>query len=227
MSVDRTIASATETGALEPGDAGLRGCRSFVKGGVNDGAGRYCSGMAIIDRLVLAVAGCACAVVIGACGSSESRPRIVDASSRTYHDAAGWSVRVPTGWRVARFVEHRRGASVSGAVFSNVKLPAPDFVPGYPIQINDYALPAQGIGLVIANDLLRSGEMQRLPSPPLPSPDSSGDRWIFSSGPAPSAYLETLNFHRATKSFVASAKIGLRASRAQRSAMDSIITSLR
>ena len=182
--------------------------------------------MAITDRpkLVLALS---CALAISSCGSSSSRPRIADTSSRTYRDPAGWTIQVPPGWRVARFTDARGATSVAGAVISNMRLPAPDLVRGYPIQINGRVLPRRGIGLVIANDPSRSLSIGALPSPPLPSPDGKGDQWSIGSAPSASPYLETLQFRRAGTTFVASAKIGAHASRANLRALASVITSLR
>jgi hypothetical protein len=79
------------------------------------------------------------------------------------------------------------------------------------------------------------GDLQRtavdarhwLPSPPLRSPDASGDQWSIGSAPTGSPYLETLEFRVAGKTFVASAKIGAHVSRANLRALASVLTSLR
>ncbi len=183
--------------------------------------------MAIIDRPKLVLALSALALAISSCGSGSPQPRIADTSSRTYRDPAGWTIQVPPGWRVTRFTDAGGATAVTGAVISNVRLPAPDLLHGYPIQINGRVLPGRGIGLVIANDPSRSLSIGALPSPPLPSPDGKEDRWSIGSAPSGSPYMETLQFRRADTTFIASAQIGAHASRANLRALGSVITSLR
>lgn len=147
----------------------------------------------------------------------------------TYRDPAGWRVNVPAGWHVVRFSSTKGSVSAAGAQFSNVPLPAPSAIPGYPIQSKLGPRPASGIGLVIATDT-ETGLPGRSPghivTVPLPAPDQHG--WNVGSTLVGSGqpYLETLWFKNHQTTFIASVKVGTKASRADLAAIDHIIDSL-
>ena len=145
--------------------------------------------------------------------------------ARTYRDPAGWSVNVPPGWHVVRFSESRDGVG-PGAQFSNVRLPKPASVPGYPIQVNERVLPARGIGLIIATASGPHPSHVPLAVPPLPSP-SGGKDWGVASAPPGSSYLESLWFRGNGKTFIATGKVGPKATVADLKAFAAIIRSLR
>lgn len=72
--------------------------------------------------------------------------------SSVYHDAAGWMIDVPPGWHVVSFHTSKDGATAAGAQISNVSLPAPTIMPGFPVQASGQTLPAHGVALIIATD---------------------------------------------------------------------------
>jgi hypothetical protein len=78
--------------------------------------------------------------------------RLPDGHDGVYHDAAGWMIDVPPGWHVISFHSSKDGPTAAGAQISNVRLPAPTIMPGFPIQANGETLPAHGVSLVIATD---------------------------------------------------------------------------
>ncbi len=47
-----------------------------------------------------------------------------------------WTVDVPAGWHAVRFSVSTGGAASAGVQLSNVRLPAPSVIPGYPVQVN-------------------------------------------------------------------------------------------
>lgn len=112
---------------------------------------------------------------------------------------------------------------------SNVQLPAPSVIPGYPIQSKLGRRPPRGIGVVIATDT-ETGSPGRSPGyivvPPLPAPDQHG--WNVGSTLVGSGqpYIETIWFRGDHKMFVASVKVGTKASRANLAVVDRIIHSL-
>jgi len=55
---------------------------------------------------------------------------------RAVLDSAGWTVDVPAGWHAVRFSVSTGGAASAGVQLSNVRLPAPSVIPGYPVQVN-------------------------------------------------------------------------------------------
>jgi hypothetical protein len=61
-------------------------------------------------------------------------------------------IDVPPGWHVLSFQSSKDGATAAGAQISNVPLPAPALIPGFPIQASGEILPAHGVSLVIATD---------------------------------------------------------------------------
>jgi hypothetical protein len=157
----------------------------------------------------MAVAGCTNA---GAPGTAQGQ---------RYRSNAGWSVRIPAGWHPVRFNESKDGVSAAGVQLSNVRLPRPSIVAGFPMQVNAGVLPSQGVGIVIATDhdpKLRRGTVV---VPPL-----SSKEWLVGSSLGDQPYLETLWFRADGQVLLASAKIGAKAMPAALSAIDGIIRSV-
>jgi hypothetical protein len=145
-----------------------------------------------------------------------------------YRDPAGWTIEVPRGWRLVRFSGAHGNVSGAGAQISNVRLPAPKVLPGYPIQSPLSAHPAGGVGLVIATDSetgLPGRSHGSIKVPPLPSPDQCG--WSAGSAYGGQPYLETLWFKGNGKTFIASVKVGAKAARTDLATVDRIVHSLR
>ena len=87
----------------------------------------------------------------GSPGHSYLTP-LADGHGSVYHDTAGWLIDIPPGWHVVSFRSSKGGATAVGAQISNVALPAPTIMPGFPIQSNGEILPARGVSVVIATD---------------------------------------------------------------------------
>lgn len=150
------------------------------------------------------------------------------ANARVNRDPAGWTVEVPHGWHVLRFSGSDHGVSGAGAQISNVRLPAPRVISGYPIQSSGLVLPPRGVGLVIATDNetgLPGNSRGYIKVPPLPAPSQCG--WNVGSALGGSPYLETLWFRGNHRTFVATVKVGPKATGKDLAAIDSIIHSLR
>jgi hypothetical protein len=62
---------------------------------------------------------------------------------QAYRDSAGWTITIPPGWHVAPFSETGDAITTAGVQLSNVPLPPPEIIPGYPVQIR--YLPEHGI----------------------------------------------------------------------------------
>jgi len=166
------------------------------------------------------------ALTVAACtvgGTSEGPER-----NRThiYADSAGWSIKVPPGWHAVHFSATKDGITATGVQLSNVRLPLPSLVAGYPIQVNDRVLPGDGIGLIIATDpdpkLAHGRPAQK---PPLPAPN--GRYWNVGSSSAGEPYIETLWFRAHGKIFIACAKIGSQTTSRQLAVVAAVIRSLR
>ena len=160
---------------------------------------------------------------LAACTSGSGSPLVSD-HPQVYRDSSGWSIRVPPGWHARQFSDTRNGITSSGVQLSNVKLPLPSVVPGYPVQVNSQVLPGNGIGIIIATD--PDSKLQRGPilKPPLPAPN--GRYWNIGSSLAGTPYLETLWFRVRGMTFIASAKIGPQATSHELEVVSSIIRSL-
>jgi hypothetical protein len=148
---------------------------------------------------------------------------------QTYQDGAGWTITVPPGWHVAPFSDTQDGILTAGVQLSNVPLPPPAVIPGYPVQVLDHALPAHGIGLTITADTDTGSPDAPVAVPPLPYPD----RWAKSStGPqmragAGGSHVEVLWFLIGSTVFEACAKIGPRVTSADHAALAAAIRSIR
>ena len=102
--------------------------------------------------------------------------------------------------------DSRNGITAAGVQLSNVKLPPPSLIPGYPIQVNNRVLPARGVGLIIAADPDRRLSHGLVSKPPLPAPDSR--YWMIGSALGGGQYMEALCFRVEGKVFIACAKVG-------------------
>jgi hypothetical protein len=163
--------------------------------------------------------------VVAACSAGGTASLPVSGHARIYHDSSGWSMKIPAGWRALPFSDTRGGITATGVQLSNVRLPLPSLIPGYPIQVNDRVLPGRGIGLIIAADpdpRLSRGPVEK---PPLPAPN--GRYWSMGSSPAGDPYLETLWFRAHGMTFIASAKIGSLVTSHQLTVVAAVIRSLR
>ena len=174
------------------------------------------------------------AVAVAACSASGGAGRESGLQGQTYRDSGGWAITVPRGWHAVPFRESMHGIVSSGVQLSNVRLPSPTIVPGFPIQVNDRVLPDQGIGLIIAMDK----DLRLSPTPmaslPLPSPNGGPrQQWAVGSAPAPRGareslpYIEVLWFRIGGTDFIASAKIGSSPSGADFKALAQAVRSLR
>ena len=112
-----------------------------------------------------------------------------------YRDPYGWVIEIPHGWNLVPFSSSAKAVSSAGAQISNVRLPAPRALRGYPIQADGRGLPARGIGLVIATDSetgLPGRSHGYIVAPPLPTPDQC--KWSVGSALAGQPYIETVWF---------------------------------
>ncbi len=158
--------------------------------------------------------------MVGGCASQIGH--IVDYASQVYRDRAGWLVSVPHGWHMVRFSQSRRGVASAGVQISNVRLPPPRLVRGYPIQVNDRVLPARGVALIVATDTERfsQGMAARLPLPSLA-------KWLHGSALGGEPYMEIQRFRANGRRFIADAKVGAKASRTDTATLAWIVHSLR
>jgi hypothetical protein len=164
-------------------------------------------------------------LAVAACGAAGSSTVAASHLRQTYRDRAGWTIEVPPGWHAVRFSDAKDGITSAGVQLSNVQLPPPTLIPGYPIQVNSQVLPGRGVGLIIATDTDPSLSRDYVAVPPLPAP--TGRYWTTGSAPAGAAYIQTLWFRVNNTTFIACAKIGPKATSGDRQAIAAIIRSLR
>lgn len=116
--------------------------------------------------------------------------------------------RCPFGWRS----------------LSNVRFPAPVLLPRTPAEVNSEALPAGGVGLVIAT---ATGRIPAYAKVALPPPWPGGSRgWLLVSAPAHSPVYEWLWFRIGATTYVADVAIGWKASRVAQQALGPIVHSI-
>jgi hypothetical protein len=169
-----------------------------------------------LTGLILVLTAAAC----GAGGGTTSTSH----QGRTYRDSAGWTIQVPPGWHTVHFSDSEDGITSAGVQLSNVQIPPPSLIPGFPIQASGQVLPAQGVALIIATDTDAKLSHKAAAVPPLPAPD--GRYWTMGSAPGGSPYLQTLWFHAYGATFIACAKIGPRASSGDLKAVAAVVQSL-
>jgi hypothetical protein len=108
---------------------------------------------------------------------------------------------------------------------SNIELPSPSLVPGFPIQTNGKDLPADGLAIIIAIDDDPSDAQQPPQSPP--TPPLNLDDFIHGSALAGSATLDLMWFTGNGRTFLATIKAGPKVSASDRTALESAVSSLR
>jgi hypothetical protein len=175
-----------------------------------------------LTGLILVLAAAACGAAGGSATMTASHP------GQTYRDSAGWIIKVPPGWHVLRFSDSKDGITAAGVQLSNAKLPAPVLVPGFPIQANGGVLPTRGVGVVIATDTdpkVPHGPMAVLPLPAFDAPNG-WKYWNAGSASAGAPYIEILWFRAHSATFIATVKIGPKATSSDRQAVAAIIQSL-
>ncbi len=173
---------------------------------------------------LIAIAACIAITALAACTSSGTGSLLVSNHTQVYRDSSGWSLRVPAGWHARQFSVTKDGITSAGVQLSNVKLPTPSLVPGYPVQVSNRLLPTHGIGLIIATDpdpKLQRGPFQR---PPLPAPN--GRYWNVGSSVIGTPYMETLWFRTHGRTLIACAKVGPKTTSQDLRALAAIIRSL-
>jgi hypothetical protein len=168
-------------------------------------------------------------IAVGACGAGGSTTLTASQQGHTYRDRSGWTIEVPPGWHTVRFSDSRDGITSAGVQLSNVRLPPPVLVPGFPIQVNGDILPARGVGLIIATDTDPKLPRGHVAVPPLPAFDAPNGwkYWNAGSAPAGSPYIEILWFRAQSAAFIACAKIGPKATSGDLKAVAAIVESLR
>jgi len=162
-------------------------------------------------------------LTMAACGGGGPNPVQVGGDVQTYHDSSGWSITVPPGWHAVHFSDSKNGVTSAGMQLSNVRLPLPSLLPGYPIQVNGRVLPARGVGLIIATDTDPKLPPDQVAMLPLTYPDG----WMAGSAPAGSSYMDVLWFRAHGMTFIATAKIGPRATKRDLKTVATAIRSLR
>lgn len=155
-------------------------------------------------------AGVALVIAAAGCGSGASTSVTFSHQGHKYRDAAGWSVEVPPGWHSVQFSDSAKGITSAGVQLSNVPLPPPSLVPGFPVQVNNRVLPAHGVGLIIATDTDPKLSRGLVAAPPLSAPN--GRHWMIGSAPAGWPHIELLWFRAHGRMLIASVKIGPKAS---------------
>jgi hypothetical protein len=174
-------------------------------------------------------------IAAAGCGASGGIAQAGSPQGHTYRDRAGWVIKIPPGWHAVRFSDAKDGITSAGVQLSNVPLPPPVLVRGFPIQANGGVLPARGVGVVIATDTDPKLSHGPVAVPPLPAPDTPNS-WKYWNGGSVSAGfggapggpgIESLRFRVDHTTFIACAKIGPKATGGARKAVDAIIQSLR
>ena len=172
-------------------------------------------------------------IALAACSTTSGAGSAAGLHGRTYQDSGGWAVTVPHGWHAVPFRVAKGGVVSSGVQLSNIRLPLPRILPGFPIQANDRVMPYDGIALIIASDKDRRLSRSPNASLPLPSPNGPREKWAVGSATAARGarvslpYIEVLWFRVGSAYFIASAKIGSIASSAAFKALGQAVHSIR
>jgi hypothetical protein len=181
-------------------------------------------------RVPLWLSGLIPMLAVAACGvGGGNSPVTTSHPGQTYRDSAGWTIEIPPGWHVVRFSDSKDGITSAGVQLSNVQLPPPALVPGFPIQVNGGVLPVRSVGLVIATDTDPKLSRGPVAVPPLPGrgAPNAWRYWGGGSASAGSPYIEILWFRVNSTTFIACAKIGPKATSHDLKAVDAIVQSLR
>lgn len=181
-------------------------------------------------RVSLWLAGLIPVLAAAACGAgAASSTATVSQARQADPEVARWAVYVPPGWHVVRFSDSRGAIRSAGIQLSNVRLPAPRLLAGYPIQVSGEVLPPRGVSLIVATDTdrkLAHGQVAVLPLP-LPWPDRSDGGWLMASSLAHGPVFETLWFRVSHATYVVDAKIGWKATGAAQKALGRIVRSIK
>lgn len=135
-------------------------------------------------------------------------------------------MEVPAGWYVVPFASSDGKATARGAQVSNVKLPSPSVMAGYPIQTNEHDLPPGGIALIVATFEDPGVSQDPTVSLPLASPYASKNGWSVGSALPDQPYMSLVWFTGNGQTFIASVKTGPNAAQADQMALGGIVTSL-
>lgn len=160
-------------------------------------------------------------VALAACSTQGTKSQD---GTETYQDPAGWAVDLPPGWHAVPFETSKGNATATGALISNVVLPSPSIVPGYPIQTNGADLPGDGIAFVVALD--DDPDAQQPPASP-PSPPLTLDEFTQGSAPPGSPTLDSLWFSGNGQTLLATIEIGPNATSADLASLAAVVSSLR
>jgi hypothetical protein len=142
-----------------------------------------------------------------------------------YTSPDGWTIDVPPGWHVTPFETSKGNATASGAQVSNIELPSPSLVPGFPIQTNGGDLPADGLAIIIAIDDDPNDAQQPPQSPS--APPLSLDDFSHGSAPGGSPTLDLMWFTGNGRTFLATIKTGPSVTSADRTALEAAVSSVR
>lgn len=123
---------------------------------------------------------------------------------RIYRDRGGWAVVVPPGWHVVPFTEEYDAITTAGVQLSNVPLPPPSVIPGYPLQVKGQLLPAHGIGVTIAANA--DSHPSSIPVTALPLRWPQG--WLRSTAPLGSTHRASVSFRVGDRLFTVSVTFG-------------------
>lgn len=184
-------------------------------------------------RVLILLIGLIPVLAVAACSGGGSAVLTVSHHGQTYQDSAGWTIEVPAGWHAVQFSDSKHGITSAGVQLSNVALPPPSLIPGYPIQVNSRVLPEHGVCLIIATDNDPKLSQYHVTEPPLPLPwPGRGTGWLIGSAPAardaPAPPVpEWLWFKANGTTFIASAKVGAKVTSADLKAFVGIVRSLR
>lgn len=176
---------------------------------------------------VIAVAGCGSPGYNATASQTAASSQTVAPSQHTFRDTTGWAVKVPPGWYEVPFSDSSGDVTAAGVQLSNVKLSPPVLRPGLPIQTSA-VLPASGVGVVIATDTDAKVPHGPMAAPPLPAfhGPNGWKYWNAGSAVAGNPVIEILWFHDHGKTFVATVKIGPKATSGDRKAAGTVIQSL-
>jgi hypothetical protein len=176
-----------------------------------------------VRRTLLWLAGPLVVLAATACSPGSSAPFLISHEGQTYRDSGGWTITVPSGWHAARFSDTTDGFTSAGLQLSNLRLPRPSLIAGYPQQVNGLGFPGRAVSLIIATDTDPRLSHGHVAVPPLPYPD----RWAVGSGMGDDPYLETLWFRAGGTTFLACGEIGPKATNRDFNTVVAIVHSLR
>jgi hypothetical protein len=167
------------------------------------------------------LAGLVIALAVTACTSGGGGTFTVSRQGQMYRASSGWSIVVPRGWHVLRFSDSADGYASAGIQVSNLRLPRPTLITGYP-QVSGLILPSRAASLIIAADTDAKLSHGHIAVPPLPYPKD----WAIPSTVPGHPYLETLWFRADGHILLACGEIGSHAADGDINALAGIVRSL-